>query len=530
MSTTRLLACMVLANVWHAGATVTSNCGTVATAAEAPARLVADVLQLLDEPGPVGKEAPALLAAWASRSEAMQAAALAAGAVPELAACLCSLPPAAPARQRENILAALAALCATKEHARRQLLDFKMVEGGNRLQPPSASAKAAAVARHGGAGPRASDFLAGPGSPALAPVLAGLEHGAPGVRAAACSCLQSLSRSLRNLHQALSSGHIFAALVKLLNDHSHAVQASALAALCNIVLDFSPTKAALLHGGALPQICALARSKGGDRALQLSALLCLQNALYLAGPPAKAAILAELGFSALLALLQELDPEVQERAISIVRNVTHGAFEDADQIVRHADGGAVLDALARHLSSNSRPQLTLQALSALCNVAAGSCDQKDSVLPLVLQGLPDKLPPSSRGAPGSGGGTPAPLAQLLCHPTCPGLRATAVLCALNLSHPKCCGAQRRVELMRGAGVDAHLRVLLEDPCCDVQYQARAALRQFDCVDVLPLDEAMPTVHSTAALAAPATHLGGCLACGRSLCHCSPLVDRAINKR
>ena len=62
------------------------------------------------------------------------------------------------------------------------------------------------------------------------------------VKIAACQCARGLSRSVKNLRTFLFDAGISKPLLKLLNDASIAVQTTACATLCNMVLEFTPLK------------------------------------------------------------------------------------------------------------------------------------------------------------------------------------------------------------------------------------------------------------------------------------------------
>lgn len=67
------------------------------------------------------------------------------------------------------------------------------------------------------------------------------------MQAAAADCMRALSRSARGLRFRLADAAVAGPLVALLRSATHPdVQAAAAAALCNLVLDFSPVKVYLV--------------------------------------------------------------------------------------------------------------------------------------------------------------------------------------------------------------------------------------------------------------------------------------------
>ena len=63
------------------------------------------------------------------------------------------------------------------------------------------------------------------------------------VRAAACRCVRSMSRSVVALHCSRVGADVAPPLFRRLQDSDPAIQASASATLCNVVLDTSPAQA-----------------------------------------------------------------------------------------------------------------------------------------------------------------------------------------------------------------------------------------------------------------------------------------------
>ena len=72
-----------------------------------------------------------------------------------------------------------------------------------------------------------------------------------GVRAAACLCAKSLSRSRKAIKSSLFEAKIDAPLLSLLSDPSRQVQQTASATLCNLVLSFMPMKENILAAGGV---------------------------------------------------------------------------------------------------------------------------------------------------------------------------------------------------------------------------------------------------------------------------------------
>ena len=111
-----------------------------------------------------------------------------------------------------------------------------------------------------------------------------------GIRAAACQCARSLSRSVKNLRTSLLDVDIARPLLRLLSDPHPNVRVTACASICNLVLDFSPMKTEILEGGGIEMI----NSK--DENLRLNALWALKNLLYQADKEVKSLLMEQLTY------------------------------------------------------------------------------------------------------------------------------------------------------------------------------------------------------------------------------------------
>ncbi len=91
-------------------------------------------------------------------------------------------------------------------------------------------------------------------------------------------------------------------LIKLLHDQFTDVRIQASAALCNLVLDFSPVKQEILDKDGLGEIIALAKSSIPD--VRLNGMWALKNVLFLADIKMKKNVIKDFRLHELLQLLK----------------------------------------------------------------------------------------------------------------------------------------------------------------------------------------------------------------------------------
>jgi armadillo repeat-containing protein 8 len=145
----------------------------------------------------------------------------------------------------------------------------------------------------------------------------------PGIRAAACQCTRSLSRSVCILRTNLVDAGIAIPLFRLLSDPNLEVKIAATGAVCNLMLEFSPMRRAILEQGAMKILCKHTFSEFAQ--LRLNAVWALKHFCYQPDESGQVEqMLRELGYGQLMKLCDDEDIGVQEQALSVIRNVMTG--------------------------------------------------------------------------------------------------------------------------------------------------------------------------------------------------------------
>jgi hypothetical protein len=280
------------------------------------------------------------------------------------------------------------------------------------------------------------------------------------VRAAACLCAKSLSRSRKLVKSSLSDCNIDGPLLSLLSDPSPQVQQTACATLINLVLNFNPMKEKILTAGGVRELASL--SKSMDNTLRLHSTWAIKNLLCRAALPLKERVMEELTWPQLLNLLNDPEPEVQVQAVTIVRNLVHGTPEDIEPVLQY-ENGEVLSILERILSptSGSSSEMRVSSVYAVSNIAAGSEKHKErimqsSVLDSILQCLRDQSQEE--------------------------LRVAACWVVINLiwEDEKVskggASAKDRVERLKQMGFQVQLESMMEDKCLNVKDRVMEAAK------------------------------------------------------
>ncbi|KAG7022085.1 Armadillo repeat-containing protein 8 [Cucurbita argyrosperma subsp. argyrosperma] len=435
---TRLLACVCLIVIRNSSPCYLQDIGI-------KMKLIHSLLELLDNPGQVGDEASFIFSTLLAEKEELQKLAFEANAIDKFYNHLQKdqLSP----RRLQGILLAFSHLCSKLESCRSRFLSLQVMNV----------------------------------------VINALKHESSDIRIAACTCLRSVSRSIKNLSAGyfMNEAVVFP-LVQLLHDLSNTVQVAALGAISNIAVDFSTKRSIFIECGGVKELVRL--SKSMDLDIRLNALRALRNLIFFANNMCKAGIFVELTASLLASLVcgivevclsilmvdfifyiiniaayvyvSDPEPSVQEHAMALVRNLIDGCEDSIEYVF--AEDGIILDTIGRQLQSTSRDEIGVQGMYVLCNVASGNELHKEGVMKQlfpqgeeVVQSFVIKFLQSDNSQ----------------------LRIAAVWAIINLTSPSSTYALGRVTKLRNAGIVSQIKNMANDPCLDVKFRVRTVLGQ-----------------------------------------------------
>ena len=150
---------------------------------------------------------------------------------------------------------------------------------------------------------------------------------------AACAAAQALTRSVSVLRTSLIDAGIAPPLFHLLSNVDSEVQIAATKVVCNLALDFSPMKEAIVSHGIIKTLCQHAHS--ANPMLRLDSIWALKHLVYNSSNDLKFNIIQELK-PMWIKHLMATDPEDITPGTIIGMGITHGFGEDV--IPRLEDG------------------------------------------------------------------------------------------------------------------------------------------------------------------------------------------------
>ncbi|XP_071400694.1 armadillo repeat-containing protein 8 isoform X3 [Centroberyx affinis] len=199
-------------------------------------------------------------------------------------------------------------------------------------------------------------------------IVSGLSESSIKVRLAAVRCLHSLSRSVQQLRTSFHDHAVWKPLMKLLQNAPDEVLVMASSTLCNLLLEFSPSKEPILESGVIELLCSLTQSD--SPALRVNGIWALMNMAFQADQKVKVEIVRSLGTEQLFRLLSDPDSNVLMKTLGLLRNLL-STRPHIDQIMS-SHGKQIMQAVTLILEGEHSIEVKEQTLCILANIADGN--------------------------------------------------------------------------------------------------------------------------------------------------------------
>lgn len=199
-------------------------------------------------------------------------------------------------------------------------------------------------------------------------IVSGLSESSIKVRLAAVRCLHSLSRSVQQLRTSFHDHAVWKPLMKLLQNAPDEVLVMASSTLCNLLLEFSPSKEPILESGVIELLCSLTQSD--SPALRVNGIWALMNMAFQADQKVKVEIVRVLGTEQLFRLLSDPDANVLMKTLGLLRNLL-STRPHIDQIMS-SHGKQIMQAVTLILEGEHSIEVKEQTLCILANIADGN--------------------------------------------------------------------------------------------------------------------------------------------------------------
>lgn len=199
-------------------------------------------------------------------------------------------------------------------------------------------------------------------------IVSGLSESSIKVRLAAVRCLHSLSRSVQQLRTSFHDHAVWKPLMKLLQNAPDEVLVMASSTLCNLLLEFSPSKEPILESGVIELLCSLTQSD--SPALRVNGIWALMNMAFQADQKVKVEIVRCLGTEQLFRLLSDPDTNVLMKTLGLLRNLL-STRPHIDQIMS-SHGKQIMQAVTLILEAEHSIEVKEQTLCILTNIADGN--------------------------------------------------------------------------------------------------------------------------------------------------------------
>ncbi|XP_022109412.1 armadillo repeat-containing protein 8-like [Acanthaster planci] len=273
------------------------------------------------------------------------------------------------------------------------------------------------------------------------------------VQLSAVRCLHSLSRSVQQLRTSFQDHAVWKPLMKLLRlGHPDELMTIASSTLCNLLLEFSPSKEPIVEAGAVELLCKLTASQ--NTALRLNGIWGLMNMAFQAEQKIKNSILGSLGTDQLFDLLTDSNVDILMKTLGLLRNLL-STKQHIDSIMM-SHNKQIMTAVIMILEGDHPPDVKEQTLCILANIADGH-SAKEYIM--SNEDILKKLTYYMR----------------IEHVK---LQIAAVYCINNLVWTEEDGAAERQAKLKEYGIQKHLQTLLDSNDTVLFDKVKTALQQF----------------------------------------------------
>lgn len=205
----------------------------------------------------------------------------------------------------------------------------------------------------------------------------------PNVVLAAAKCARSLTRSVKILRGDICTGAVVDLFLRLLEKSENIeIQRCVSAAVCNIVISFSPVQQIFLEQRGVASMVRLLRSD--DKELRSNALSAVKNLLFKVDCETKRAIMDEVGYDTIEDACTDSCEEVRASAVHILRNLacygTKPSETDHIDLLMEVMGDRLFGVLERILAEEKSVKVVTQALYTVGNIASGTEEHKTRIM------------------------------------------------------------------------------------------------------------------------------------------------------
>ncbi|XP_067647949.1 armadillo repeat-containing protein 8-like [Eurosta solidaginis] len=198
-------------------------------------------------------------------------------------------------------------------------------------------------------------------------ILNGLKDNNTQVKLAAIRCLHSLSRSVQQLRTTFQDYTIWEPLMEIFaTETSIDYLISITSTICNLLLEFSPSKEPIINAGIIDKLCQFTLHE--DPSLRLNSVWALMNLSFQSELFVKTDIINTLGIKRILELLNDTDTKIVMKTLGLLRNLlskTHHV-----EIIMNTHASQILEAINKLLESQQSAESKEQALCIIGNIAA----------------------------------------------------------------------------------------------------------------------------------------------------------------